>query len=643
MTQPIQPPAPVNAVVTIQPVTSAIPNRESGATPNPLANIANGTTVEGFVVNRDAQNNPILRTAIGDLRVTSDVFLKTGSEVIIKVDNTLASLARILSVDGLTPQDYSAQSARGTLTRDTVSTSALQPLLNPAATQQAGKIAAPATTTPVLQAVILQPQPQAPSLLVSAIAAAQSGPVQALAKLAQQRAGTPIRLTVFDIRLPPLPVALATLPESTKLESLVPARPTTPTAPTPSQNVNITPAVTAPIATPIEELPTAQTGNVATNKTAPAVADATELPTTQAILQKPALKAAVQASIAPVVAEAALIKTVLGTNNPTASYPVVSSPALTNSSNIVEAAKQPASQQQPIAPNQITANVIGHDADGANILHTPFATLKLYTPQPLPTGTTLFVEAQVETNSVVTAGNAPPQDESPLSALTQTTNTVEDVLAWMISNHPDAARELQQRLPNIQQRLASTMLFFMAALKGGGMSDIFGKRSLRLLESGAPELLARLRQEVASMQTAVNDSPFTHWTLYTLPMALGQEINLARLYVGRDPNQSKENENGSIHGQRFVLDIELSQLGSMQFDGFVRDAQRSKLFDLMVRSTVPLEPSIEQGIRAIFASSMAVTAIKGQVIFQHGSQHFVRPMADVKPRNDGDAMHTILA
>jgi hypothetical protein len=40
---------------------------------------------------------------------------------------------------------------------------------------------------------------------------------------------------------------------------------------------------------------------------------------------------------------------------------------------------------------------------------------------------------------------------------------------------------------------------------------------------------------------------------------------------------------------------------------------------------------------------MAVTAIKGQVIFQHGSQHFVRPMADVKPRNDGDAMHTILA
>jgi hypothetical protein len=126
MTIPIQPPAPVNTVITIQPVATAIPNRDSAPGANPLATLPAGTTVEGFVVNRDAQNNPILRTPLGDLRITSDVFLKTGSEVVFRVDTSQASLARIVTVDGLSPQEYSAQSSRG-LTQDTISSSALAP------------------------------------------------------------------------------------------------------------------------------------------------------------------------------------------------------------------------------------------------------------------------------------------------------------------------------------------------------------------------------------------------------------------------------------------------------------------------------------------------------------------------------------
>ncbi|MBX9726554.1 MAG: hypothetical protein K2X09_04740, partial [Rickettsiales bacterium] len=126
MTIPIQAAPPVNPVITIQPVTTTIPNRDSTASANPLANVASGTLVEGFVVNRDAQSNPILRTPLGDLRITSEVFLKTGSEVVFRVDTSQSSLARIVTVDGLTPQDYSAQASRG-LTQDTISPSSLQP------------------------------------------------------------------------------------------------------------------------------------------------------------------------------------------------------------------------------------------------------------------------------------------------------------------------------------------------------------------------------------------------------------------------------------------------------------------------------------------------------------------------------------
>ena len=47
----------------------------------------------------------------------------------------------------------------------------------------------------------------------------------------------------------------------------------------------------------------------------------------------------------------------------------------------------------------LQATVIGHGEDGSNIVHTPFATVKIYTDQPLPSGTNLIVTAEVTTQS----------------------------------------------------------------------------------------------------------------------------------------------------------------------------------------------------------------------------------------------------
>lgn len=615
----IQPPVPpnptvasVNTAATIQPVSgvtaaTAIGEGSAGAI-GALGALPNGTTVEGFVVNRDAQNNPILRTAIGDLRVTSEVFLKTGSEVIIRVDNTLSSLARILSVDGLTPQDYSnqTQAARSGITQDTISQSSLQPLLNNASA--AAPKAGAAIANPVLQAVILQGQPAAatPSLLASALAATQSGPVQALAQLAQLRAGTPIRLTVLDLKLPPIAVALGSVPQSAKLDNLLPAPGTTPQQTTPAVAQN-------PVSQPIA--PPAQAATLPIeNELAPLQTAVTEKATLSAALQTTKL------------ADPLLAPTDNKQAPPTVTVqPGAERPALT-----------------PTAPNQISASVIGHDADGANILHTPFATLKVYTPQPLPSGTTLLVSAQVETDSAVTP-HASIAEEQLASIVPKGDKVIDDVLAWMLTNQPDIARELQQRLPNIHRNLSSGLLFFIAAIKGGDVGEVIGKRALRLLETSAPELLARLRQEVGQIQSSIADSPLVHWTLYPLSMMGGQEMQHARLYVGKEPNENAAAAGDTSRGQRFVLEVDLSQLGSMQFDGFIRNNDGKKSFDLMVRSANSLEPQLANEIRTIFENSSAITGLKGQIVFQQGSQHFIRPMADSKPRSNGEGHNTILA
>jgi hypothetical protein len=658
MIQSIQPPVPpqnpvattpVNTVVSIQAIssTTAIGEGSGGANPA-LAALAQGTTVQGFVVNRDAQSNPILRTAIGDLRVTSEVFLKTGSEVTIRVDNTAASLARIVAVDGLTPQDYNAQTqaaARGGITQDTISQSALQPLLANTQTTPT-KAGAPAATNPVLQAVVLQGQPAAtaPSLLTTALAASQSGPVQALAQLAQLRAGTPIRLTVLDVTLPPLPVALASLPQSTTLDALLPPR--APATPVPQQATQPTGNAASPLtpATPNTPSGTYAPPPVATTTGAPATSTAAA-PVTAPAQATPAL---VQNELAPLQLELQ--------HKATLPSAVRYAPTFDPSPALPRAPDRPAETRAPANPapleravpvpstttaNQISAHIIGHDADGANILHTPFATLKLYTPQPLPTGTILLVSAEVDNAPPITTPTS-AAEEHLASIIPKGDAVIEDVLAWMLTNQPDAARELHQRLPGMQRNLASSLLFFIAALKSGDVGEIVGKRALRLLDSNAPELLARLRQEMGNIQANIADSPLQHWTFYPLSMMVGPEMHHARMYVGKDANENQSSDSPG-RGQRFVLEIDLSQLGAMQLDGFVRETEGRKSFDLMVRSAEALEPALTHEVRTIFENSIAVTGLNGQIVFQHGSQHFIRPMADSKPRVGGDGAHTILA
>ncbi|MFO0109740.1 MAG: hypothetical protein ACK52W_04300, partial [Alphaproteobacteria bacterium] len=140
MQNPVIP--PVNAAITIQPLANAVASRE-GSIPPALQGLAVGALVKGFVVNRDAAKNPILRTPQGDLIVKSEIFLKTGSDVVVRVDPTQPSLARIITIDGLTPADYALKAQAVLPVEDTILTSALLP--RPPVAAAAGEAAVPAS------------------------------------------------------------------------------------------------------------------------------------------------------------------------------------------------------------------------------------------------------------------------------------------------------------------------------------------------------------------------------------------------------------------------------------------------------------------------------------------------------------------
>ena len=144
------------------------------------------------------------------------------------------------------------------------------------------------------------------------------------------------------------------------------------------------------------------------------------------------------------------------------------------------------------------------------------------------------------------------------------------------------------------------------------------------------------------MQQFYVDSPLNQWSGIMLPMLYGQELQQARLYVRRDGAEEKSTTPITERGQRFILEVDMSQLGDMQFDGFVRGTT-TKAFDLIIRTARPLPEAVNQHIRTLFANAADVTGLKGQLAFQQGAEHFVRPLASTVNANSGPDTHTILA
>ncbi len=117
----------INTLVSIQPASVSHASQNTTQTPHPFNALPNGTVVEGYVIKRDGQNNPILRTQAGDVLVSTDVFLKTGTEVTLRVDNSLPNHARIVTINGLSPDAFSrVQALSVSATEDSYQGIALQ-------------------------------------------------------------------------------------------------------------------------------------------------------------------------------------------------------------------------------------------------------------------------------------------------------------------------------------------------------------------------------------------------------------------------------------------------------------------------------------------------------------------------------------
>lgn len=196
--------------------------------------------------------------------------------------------------------------------------------------------------------------------------------------------------------------------------------------------------------------------------------------------------------------------------------------------------------------------------------------------------------------------------------------------------HAGIQQALQAIMPRPGARLGPALLFFLAAMRAGGLERWLGKDGVQTLNRLKHNGAARLGRELAgggrgalSGGGELVEAAGSNWRVYGLPLQLDSGIEALRLYLrqqqdrrdehnpdGDDPDQDGEGRGGKGSG-RFVLEAAFSRLGAIQFDGLVRE----KSLDLIIRSSQPLGQDLRDGVRGIFARVLSGIGYAGHVDF----------------------------
>jgi len=186
-----------------------------------------------------------------------------------------------------------------------------------------------------------------------------------------------------------------------------------------------------------------------------------------------------------------------------------------------------------------------------------------------------------------------------------------------------AASSLLARSAQGGGKLLNSMMFMMAALKGGSPSQWLGKSIEGVLSSKNNDLLRLLRGELSRLFNAGAESA-SEWRSLILPFDVrGGEVSLLTALFSQgtpiDPDghhDSATDSENEEEDQRFVIEVQFSVLGQIQLEGSIRDSR----FDLTLWSESALPSILVDDTSDLFNKALAANGFNGGLRFRHGEK-----------------------
>lgn len=270
----------------------------------------------------------------------------------------------------------------------------------------------------------------------------------------------------------------------------------------------------------------------------------------------------------------------------------------------------------------VSGTIIGTTPQGQPIAQTPHAVIALETTAKLAEGARVVLKIESAPLPPAIPNSAKlgrmMLGDTPLQS--KTWPNLDEALQVLAQADPARAQHLAQTaLPQPGNKLSAQMLFFLSALKGGDVKAWLGENTTRILDRERPGLIGRLNGDFQVMSKMADEPQSGDWRLALVPLYNGGQIEQLRMYY-RGGGEQGEEEDGA-DDTRFVLDLDLSNIGHLQIDGLMKTS--SKKLDLIVRSEEPLPTAWRTDIINIFTTGQDITGIGGGLAFQAAPGNFI--------------------
>jgi hypothetical protein len=276
----------------------------------------------------------------------------------------------------------------------------------------------------------------------------------------------------------------------------------------------------------------------------------------------------------------------------------------------------------PLATNQIAATVTGTGTDGQLILKADDTTLFVKAQATAPIGSTVIVT--VGAGRTLPPITFPSIDPINFQALPQ-------AMAALAQTDPQALMQmLALRMPQPNEALPGALLLLFGAFRQGNVRGWLGDDAVEtLLHAGKTDIVNSLMRELGEAGQSAQDDVVGDWKSYPIPLYAQQQFQALTLYVHND-RHAREEGGGTASGTgkvRFLIDMTLSKLGSMQIDGFVQP----KKLDMILRSEHTLPPGLHTDLRSAYIKAVGAVGYAGSLHFQVGRQHWLTMQRTPQP------------
>jgi hypothetical protein len=271
---------------------------------------------------------------------------------------------------------------------------------------------------------------------------------------------------------------------------------------------------------------------------------------------------------------------------------------------------------------EIGGEILPNTDTGRPLVMTPLGLLALSVdPQSAPpVGTHVILAVIGKPVPPAAPSRPPPPDDHPDTALPRRLSEVVDQV--QSGGNDKLAGALRQAIPAPGPKLAAQLLAVVASAEPSqGLPRWLGDGLVSALTHSAPEAMAQLSRQWEALAQPVQGPDAGDWRTLLLPLMIGGQITLLRLTT-RQPRRGGTPADRET-GTRFLLDLDLSRLGPMQFDGLVK--RTHKRFDLIIRSQQPLSGEMRRDIDGLFLDGLMNFGLQGSIGFQPESRFVAIP------------------